>query len=249
MKRIFLLGLLLLAVIKTQAQNGEFIYCDFEPDLSATKCQDTIWVDFDSDGRGDVYLYMTSHSTGGHMAMIGTSDLWELGCLQENDADTIAIPDIVESWEKDYSWFMNQDKDRFVARKHIEGRCLYAWFRAYWYPTWEPYICHLNFDKFAFCAIPDYPLCWGQTSFAGIEESVSATDATLYPNPTTGLVTVTGENLRKAEVANALGQKVLCTQSEGNELLLDMSTLPSGVYFVTVTDKEGRKCVRKVVKE
>jgi hypothetical protein len=36
---------------------------------------------------------------------------------------------------------------------------------------------------------------------------------------------------------------------ECNELYIDMTMLPSGIYFITVTDKEGRKCVRKVVKE
>jgi hypothetical protein len=38
-------------------------------------------------------------------------------------------------------------------------------------------------------------------------------------------------------------------QGKGNELHIDMTALPAGVYFVTVTDEEGRKCVRKVMKE
>ena len=28
-----------------------------------------------------------------------------------------------------------------------------------------------------------------------------------------------------------------------------LKSLPAGIYFVTITDAEGRKCVRKVVKE
>jgi len=42
---------------------------------------------------------------------------------------------------------------------------------------------------------------------------------------------------------------VLSVQGEGNELRIDMAALPAGVYFVNVTNEEGRKCVRKVVKE
>ncbi len=71
----------------------------------------------------------------------------------------------------------------------------------------------------------------------------------LTPNPTTGLVTIAGENLRQAEVVNMLGQKILSVQGEGNELRIDMGALPAGVYIVNVTDEEGWKCVRKVVKE
>jgi hypothetical protein len=45
------------------------------------------------------------------------------------------------------------------------------------------------------------------------------------------------------------GQQVLSVQGKGNELRIDMAALPAGVYFVTVTNEEGQKCVRKVVKE
>jgi hypothetical protein len=42
---------------------------------------------------------------------------------------------------------------------------------------------------------------------------------------------------------------VATATGEGERLTVDLSGLPSGIYFVNVTDKEGRKCVRKVVKE
>jgi PKD repeat protein len=85
-------------------------------------------------------------------------------------------------------------------------------------------------------------------SFYSIDENGLET-FNIAPNPTTGLVTVTGENLRHAEVFNMLGQKMLWVHGKGNEFHLDMTTLPAGIYFVTVTDEKGRKCVRKVVKE
>ena len=84
----------------------------------------------------------------------------------------------------------------------------------------------------------------------GIEESDKSNSfASIHPNPTTGQITILGENLRQAEVLNMLGQQVLSVQGEGNELRIDMAALPAGVYFVNVTNEEGRKCVRKVVKE
>ena len=72
---------------------------------------------------------------------------------------------------------------------------------------------------------------------------------TLYPNPTNGLVTITGKDLKHAEVFNTLGQQVATASGEGETLHIDIANLPAGVYFVNVTDGEGRKCVKKVVKE
>ena len=72
---------------------------------------------------------------------------------------------------------------------------------------------------------------------------------TLHPNPTTGQVTITGKNLKCAEVFNTLGQSVATAQGEGERLMVDIGALPAGIYFVNVTDGNGRKCVRKVVKE
>lgn len=198
------------------AQQNDFTYIDFEPDLSSTTSQDSLWLDFDCNGSGDICLYMTPHFAGGYMAMINASNQWELCTLQGNEADSLPIPDILESWKNEYGWFMNQDKERFVVRKRCENnKYQYGWFRAYWYPTWNPYICHLNLDKFAFCTIPDYPLKWGQTSFTGIEENNEfSAFATLHPNPTSGLVTIMGENLKQAEACNMLGQQVLSVQGK-----------------------------------
>jgi hypothetical protein len=38
--------------------------------------------------------------------------------------------------------------------------------------------------------------------------------ATLHPNPTSGLVTIMGENLKQAEACNMLGQQVLSVQGK-----------------------------------
>ena len=100
-----------------------------------------------------------------------------------------------------------------------------------------------------YCTLPDTPIQWGQTELWGVEENGDEGFATLHPNPTTGMVTVKGENLRQAFVTNLLGQQVLSVQGEGDELQIDMTALPAGVYFVTVTDENGRKCVRKAVRE
>ena len=105
-------------------------------------------------------------------------------------------------------------------------------------------------DKMAFCTIPDYPLQWGKTTLTSVEENDDPNVfATTHPNPTNGLVTIMGESLRRAEVVNMLGQQVLSVKNHGNELQINMEALPDGIYFVAITNEEGRKCVRKVVRE
>ncbi len=84
-----------------------------------------------------------------------------------------------------------------------------------------------------------------------VEEHTTTGDAvvTIYPNPANSIVTITGKNLKSAEVLNVLGQSVATVKGQGETLQIDMANLPTGVYFVNITDEEGRKCVRKVVKE
>ena len=84
-----------------------------------------------------------------------------------------------------------------------------------------------------------------KSSFLDLDEQ-DTQKIILYPNPTSGQVTIVGENLKQAVVVNMIGQKVLDVQGEGNELRIDMSALPSGIYCVEISDQEGRKAVRKI---
>lgn len=82
-----------------------------------------------------------------------------------------------------------------------------------------------------------------------IRETTLDNEMNIVPNPTMSTVTITGQDLKSAEVFNTLGQHVATATGRGEQLQINLSSLPAGVYFVNVTDSEGRKCVRKVVKE
>ena len=241
--------LLLSTTIALKAQQGNIIVVDFEPDSCITDQYARLWVDFDNDDNGDIVLKMPYSSTG-YWPEIVAQEGWEITWLEDNDPDTISN---IDHWGQTYLWLDDESQSRFAARKLSEyNTYVFVWFEAYNHVTFNPFICHLCFDKFVYCNIPDYPLVWGQTSFTGIDENENnnhSSIATLYPNPTTDLVTVTGENLQQVEVINMLGQQVLSVQGGGNEMQINMSNLPAGIYFVAVTDEEGRKCVQKVVKE
>ncbi len=135
-------------------------------------------------------------------------------------------------------------------RNGREGEYYYGWMEAYAVVSYNYDTVYFNLARTCYCTIPNYPLKWGQTSLdTGVDEIGGSEFATLYPNPADGIVTVTGKALGQAEVFNTLGQCILTVTSEGDELLIDMKGLPAGIYIVTVTDAEGHKCVKKVVKE
>ena len=185
-----------------------------------------------------------------------------ISCPTYNANDSLS-PYTPIGWRRgpDFAYYYEPDSnsngiyhEHYGIHKVIEGKNYYGWYHGYGMEGREysggPYLYKIYIDKIAFCTVPDYPLRWGQTSLTDdIEETESTAFANVHPNPTTGLVAITGENLRQAEVLNMLGQQVLSVQGEGNKLRIDMAALPAGVYFVNVTDGEGRKCVRKVVKE
>ena len=66
----------------------------------------------------------------------------------------------------------------------------------------------------------------------------------LYPNPTYGLLMVNGIT-GTAEIYNIYGRLVKTMETP----LLDIRGLSRGIYYIRLSDKEGRVSTRKVVKE
>jgi len=72
---------------------------------------------------------------------------------------------------------------------------------------------------------------------------------TINPNPTNSIVTISGENISKIEVLNALGQKVSEIECCEDEITIDISSQPNGIYFLNIIDKKEKKITKKVVKQ
>lgn len=139
--------------------------------------------------------------------------------------------------------------DNWAIRIEKDGEYYYGWFRTYddYVPGVKNDFC---IDKIAYCTIPDYPLQWGQTDFYDdVEETAPNGFATVQPNPTTGLFTITGESLKQIEVYDALGREIASVKANRDHTTIDLTGQPAGVYLVSVTDTEGRRCVKKVVKD
>ena len=76
--------------------------------------------------------------------------------------------------------------------------------------------------------------------------NIRAAQLSLYPNPTTGKVTLVAEEVTMVEVYSQIGSK-LATFTLNGEHVIDLGDLPKGVYILRVTMPEG-VAVRKVVR-
>jgi len=73
------------------------------------------------------------------------------------------------------------------------------------------------------------------------------TELYIYPNPATTQLTITASSvISEITITNLLGQTVYSSQySGGSQASIDVSELPSGVYFVKVNGTDVRKIVKQ----
>jgi uncharacterized delta-60 repeat protein len=80
-------------------------------------------------------------------------------------------------------------------------------------------------------------------------DSFDSSNFGLYPNPTSGLITVKYSNeIDTVSIINVLGQQVLAKNIHANEGQIDLSQLNAGTYFVKVTAGDATKTL-KVIKK
>lgn len=74
-------------------------------------------------------------------------------------------------------------------------------------------------------------------------------EITITPNPTTGLVKVTGENIKRIEVLNQLGQSVQSTNypKNKNSILINLKNQALGIYFLKIETTKGT-LKKKIIK-
>jgi len=74
-------------------------------------------------------------------------------------------------------------------------------------------------------------------------------EITITPNPTTGVVKVTGENIKRIEVINQLGQSVQSTNYPKNNgsVLINLKNRAEGVYFMKIETTKGT-LKKKIIK-
>jgi len=98
----------------------------------------------------------------------------------------------------------------------------------------------------------DYTVTVTRADEVGILEN-TLTEIRIYPNPTTGELRIESVKLRVEDIAvfdiYGRAQKVeVRKQRAKGKFLMDISNLPTGVYFLWIRTEQG-EVVRKVLKE
>ncbi|MBR3730380.1 MAG: T9SS type A sorting domain-containing protein [Bacteroidales bacterium] len=61
----------------------------------------------------------------------------------------------------------------------------------------------------------------------------------IYPNPSNGIFTIQGKDIRKVEVFDTYGQVILSKEVKSDHEQIDLSNNPAAVYFIRVITEEG----------
>ena len=82
-------------------------------------------------------------------------------------------------------------------------------------------------------------------------QEIELNDISVYPNPTSGLITVVDmfeDTFRNVDLYNSLGVKVFSKSINSRTYQLDMSYMPGGMYMLVVTTKNNTK-KQQIIKE
>ena len=72
----------------------------------------------------------------------------------------------------------------------------------------------------------------------------------IFPNPTTGTITITNAQNQELTLTNILGEKLVHFTAPEKKQLIDLSNYPNGIYILDLSNPQtGRKIVKRLVKE
>jgi hypothetical protein len=76
-----------------------------------------------------------------------------------------------------------------------------------------------------------------------VEENAQSFEASLFPNPSNSMTTITwnSSDVETIQLFNQTGQEILSNKVTGlNQTNIDVSSLPAGIYFVTLNSIENQ---------
>jgi len=97
------------------------------------------------------------------------------------------------------------------------------------------------------CGMNDVYICNISYQFFTNISTSFITDISIYPNPTNGIINITDEQLQlqnaTIEIKNTLGQIVYLDVYAPQ---INVSSFPSGIYFITLNNKETKRTIKFV---
>ncbi len=86
---------------------------------------------------------------------------------------------------------------------------------------------------------------------ADAEDKKNEDDIFVFPNPVVDFCTLKGKNIHSLRIVDAVGKVIFEQKNEANnpEMLLDFTRVNAGMYFVEAFTSDGKRWVKKVVKQ
>ena len=81
----------------------------------------------------------------------------------------------------------------------------------------------------------------------GVEESEDNL-LSVYPNPANDKITVRCENMESVSVVSITGQQIIMVEADGNQVDMDLTNVPSGVYVLVVRTNDGANVFTRIAK-
>ena len=101
----------------------------------------------------------------------------------------------------------------------------------------------------------DGNVCWvdditfpGNTLILDETQEVAFNEVTVYPNPANDVIFIKGNDVKRVEIYNTLGVKVI-SRDVNNSQSIDMTGFATGMYFLRTVDSKGNISTTKVIKK
>ncbi len=147
---------------------------------------------------------------------------------------------------------LSVDSSRYLGLSFTAaGSTHYGWARIS-IPHAQVSISSFTLKDYAYNSVPDEFILAGEgadisTGIAGITRS----SVQVFPNPTSGKFTIEGldkSRVTSIEIRNAIGQGIQRSEIKGEQTGIDLSSQPSGIYFLTIRMAE-QVISRKLIKQ
>jgi len=86
------------------------------------------------------------------------------------------------------------------------------------------------------------------SSSLSIDKNTFSNDFSLYPNPTTGLVTINHKNAKHITISDINGRIIISKEIENNKVEVNLSDYNKGIYFVTISNDKSTT-TKKILKQ
>lgn len=83
----------------------------------------------------------------------------------------------------------------------------------------------------------------------GIQEGYAANKIqfSIFPNPATNSVTVSSNETAFISIIDLTGRALLVTESKGKQIAIDISSIPAGIYFITLKSENGEGVEKLII--